>query len=142
MHFIAFFCTKTSAKLPKHNFFLVSKPRWKQRQPPHCVDCELFPTLWRPPTPWQKSTISNPESRSVDGTEFEQQTCQFFPKSWTKTTRTDKHKNCCKPVWEIENRNGNSDNRNRQQTERQQKCQHTKKTGRPAQNPEELNGQN
>ena len=45
-----------------------------------------------PSNTWQKiSTISNPESRSVDGTEFERQTCEVFPKSWTKTTRTDKH---------------------------------------------------
>ena len=49
-----------------------------------------------PSNTWQKiSTISNPESRSVDGTEFERQTCQVFPKSWTKTTRTDKHTKVC-----------------------------------------------
>ena len=35
-----------------------------------------------PSNTWQKiSTISNPESRSVDGTEIERQTYQIFPKS-------------------------------------------------------------
>ena len=99
MHFIAFFCTKQAQNFQNTiSFWSASQDSlnmlhtWRQRQPPRCVDYELFPTLWRPLQHLAKiSTISNPESRSVDGTEFERQACQVFPKSWTKTTRTDKH---------------------------------------------------
>ena len=49
-----------------------------------------------PSNTWQKiSTISNPESRSVDGTEFERQTCQVFRRKLQERTSTQKLLQVC-----------------------------------------------
>ena len=104
-----------------------------QRQPPHCVDHELFPTLWRP---------LQHLAKNLDNFEPRKQVCGrhgIWTANWPSLLEIldqnykngQAHKKLCKSVWEIENRNGNPDNRgDRQQTDRDNKDASTwKKAG-------------
>ena len=120
MHFIAFFCTKQAQNFQNTISFLLASQgslnmlhTWRQRQqPPHCVDHELFPTLWRP---------LQHLAKNLDNFEPRKQVCgrhgiwtanlPSLPEILDENYKNGQaHKNCCKSVWEIENRNGNPDN--------------------------------